>query len=59
MHENHDTSPRPLASWGPLQKTWSKFLTEAENKNVALDTWNDWQYLGYVEAGDAESSVVD
>jgi hypothetical protein len=39
------------------RKTWTKYIVEAENKEAALESSDDWQYLGYVDGDDIEATV--
>lgn len=49
-------------SWFIIQcerKTWTKFIVEAENEESALESSDDWQYLGYVDGDDIEAIVYN
>ena len=40
------------------RKTWTKFLVEAENEEAAMENDDNWEYLGYVDGEDMESTAV-
>ena len=49
-------------SWFIIQcerKTWTKFIVEAENEESALESSDDWQYLGYVDGDDIKDIGSD
>jgi hypothetical protein len=39
-------------------KTWTKYLVEVEDEEAALQSSDDWQYLGYVDGEETESTIV-
>jgi hypothetical protein len=48
-------------AWFVIQcerKTWTKYLVEAEDEEVALNASDNWQYLGYLDGEDTECNVV-
>lgn len=40
------------------RKTWTKYLVEAEDKDSALQDSDNWQYLGYVDGEDTDSTII-
>lgn len=40
------------------RKTWTKYLVQAESKEVALQRSDNWQYLGYVDGEDTDSAIM-
>ena len=41
------------------RKTWIKYIVEAENQNAALQTCDNWEYLGYLDGEETNSQVID
>jgi len=39
------------------RKTWTKYLVEAESEAAAFESGDNWQYLGYVDGEDTDSSL--
>jgi len=40
------------------RKTWTKYVVEAENEDAAIESYEDWQYLGYVDGDCTETAVI-
>ncbi len=40
------------------RKTWTKYLVEAKDEEAALMSSDSWQYLGYVDGEDTESTII-
>lgn len=40
------------------RKTWTKYLVEADNEEAAFEDSDNWEYLGYVDGDDTDSTIV-
>ncbi len=40
------------------RKTWTKYLVEADSAEGAFENDDNWEYLGYVDGDDTDSSPV-
>ncbi len=40
------------------RKAWTKFLVEAEDEEAALENSDNWEYWGYVDGDDTDSTIV-
>ncbi|MGH7772600.1 MAG: hypothetical protein ACREQA_10240 [Candidatus Binatia bacterium] len=40
------------------RKTWTKYLVEAESEEAAFEDSNNWEYLGYLDGEDMDSTIV-
>ncbi len=40
------------------RKTWTKYLVEANDEEAAIESSDNWQYLGYVDGDDTESTMA-
>ena len=40
------------------RKTWTKYLVEADNEEAAMEDSNNWEYLGYLDGDDTDSTIV-
>lgn len=48
-------------AWFVIQrerKTWTKYLVEADNEEAAFEDSDNWEYLGYVDGDDTDSTIV-
>ncbi len=40
------------------RKTWTKYIVEAKDEEAAIQNSDGWQYVGYVDGEDTESTVL-
>lgn len=48
-------------AWFVIQcerRTWTKYLVEADSEESAFQSSDNWQYLGYLDGDDTDSSLL-